>query len=107
VVSFFLPNFTVTKFDRAVFPVIENASFKIKHNFGGILIMMKINSGNAFFALAAAIVFLSGATVFAQDKSENQRRTEDFVKTTIIRAATKFHTKKFVKQRSRRKSFNG
>jgi hypothetical protein len=40
--------------------------------------MMKINSGNAFFVLAAAILFLSGATVFAQDKNDKSVKDRGF-----------------------------
>ena len=40
--------------------------------------MMKINSGNSFFVLAAAILLLSGATVFAQDKSDKSVKNRGF-----------------------------
>ena len=35
---------------------------------------MKINSGNTFFGLVMAILFLSGTTVFAQDKNKSEKK---------------------------------
>jgi len=40
--------------------------------------MIKVNSGNTFFALAAAILLLSGTTVFAQDKGEKSAKNRGF-----------------------------
>jgi len=40
--------------------------------------MMKINSGKAFFALLSAILFLSGAAVFAQDKNNKSVKNRGF-----------------------------
>jgi hypothetical protein len=40
--------------------------------------MMKFNSGNAFFVLVLAIVFLSGSTVFAQDKDKSDKKNRGF-----------------------------
>ncbi len=39
---------------------------------------MKINSGNTFFVLVTAILFLSGAAVFAQDKNDKSGKNRDF-----------------------------
>ncbi len=39
---------------------------------------MKVNSGNTFFVLMIAILFLSGITAFAQDKNKSEKKNRGF-----------------------------
>ncbi len=40
--------------------------------------MTKVNSGNTFFVLLFAVLFVSGTAVFAQDKNDKEYKKRDF-----------------------------